>query len=101
MISRRLHFKYTSTIFNISIPTFYFIFFSYTQQQSSEVVPDDGPTYAPTCARIYESGYTYSGDYTIDPDGRGKKPPFTVYCDMDSGDGKFFLIYINRIRVGN
>lgn len=41
-----------------------------------------------TCAEIYESGYTTSGDYTIDPDGDGDVSQFVVYCDMEGGRGK-------------
>ncbi|XP_072040713.1 uncharacterized protein [Amphiura filiformis] len=46
-----------------------------------------GAQYDRTCAEIFNHGYIYSADYTVDPDRDGPIEPFTVFCDMESGEG--------------
>ena len=44
------------------------------------------------CGSVRAAGYTKSGIYNIDPDGKGK---FKVFCEMKrDGSGRYkFLIY--------
>ncbi|KAL9973868.1 hypothetical protein ACROYT_G020374 [Oculina patagonica] len=41
---------------------------------------------------------TPSGNYTIDPDGPGRNPPFSVYCDMSSGVGVTVISHDSESR---
>ncbi|XP_077998614.1 fibrinogen-like protein A [Glandiceps talaboti] len=41
------------------------------------------------CSDARSHGFTQSGIYTIDPDGKGS---FDVYCDMDTDDGGYTII---------
>lgn len=42
---------------------------------------------------------TPSGNYTIDPDGPGRNPPFSVYCDMSSGVGVTIISHDSESRT--
>ena len=43
--------------------------------------------YFRTCGELRRAGFTTSQTYTIDPDGTGGDPAFSVYCDMTDRGG--------------
>ncbi|MCC6998013.1 MAG: Ig-like domain-containing protein [Deltaproteobacteria bacterium] len=46
-----------------------------------------------SCNTLFLSGVTTSGQYTIDPDGQGGVPAFSVWCDMTSPLGGWTVLY--------
>jgi hypothetical protein len=53
-----------------------------------------------SCKNIKEKNiFSASGNYKIDPDGKGGNQPFEVYCDMSSDVGLTFLLIKNGIST--
>ena len=46
-----------------------------------------------SCWELAVSGVSTSGQYTIDPDGQGGLPAFSVYCDMTTDFGGWTVLY--------
>ena len=47
----------------------------------------NSPVEAASCSVISQQSSSVSGNYVIDPDGKGGLAPFTVYCDMADKNG--------------
>ena len=60
---------------------------SYSCKCKSGYIKDGINCYASSCSTIRKKARAVSGNYVIDPDGKGGLQPFTVYCDMSDKKG--------------
>ena len=51
---------------------------------------------AASCSVIRKYVSSVSGNYVIDPDGKGGLPPFAVYCDMADKNGVGVTVIMSR-----
>lgn len=65
-----------------------------------DAVPPDAVALPVSCLDLHaRTPELASGPYEIDPDGPGAEPPYTVSCDMDTGDGGWTLVFVADVNI--